>query len=238
MGSILMANFVGSWVRAHRAIAFTFFASLCLCVVVSAVPACDRFHRPHGKAANPSRHRGSSHHRAFVPCGPVNAAVGSALPGSRSPPFRAPSAPTVRASSQTRHSHLRTSLLRLRSRIFFCLCATDNDRCTNTAALQTDLHRPHGKAANPSRHRGPSRHCGLFHRAIAPSRLPFSWLRKEIFVRRRHRLIAFAFRVIASSWSIPSRHRVFAFALFVSSRLVVRGFVVASSCFPGHPLGT
>ena len=106
---------------------FIFFASLCLCVVV---PARDGFHRRHGKAANPSRHRGSSRPRAFVPCGPVNAAVGSVC-RQPEPTLRAPFAPTFCASSHTRHSTCAR-------RCFGCVSGFSSDSALRTTtAAQT-----------------------------------------------------------------------------------------------------
>ncbi len=73
--------------------------------------------------------------------------------------FTCPNLPRLVAYSA---SCLPTSLLRLHFRALVRLCATDNDRCTNTAALQTDPPTA-WRGSQPSRHRG----------FIAPSRLAF-----------------------------------------------------------------
>ena len=103
----------------------------------------------------------------------MNAAVGSVC-RQPEPTLRASSVPTF-APRLVLGPLLAHSLLRLRSRILLRLRATDNDRCTNTAALQTDP--PTAWQARPSRHRGPSRH-----RAFVPS-----WSRER---GRRNRLPA------------------------------------------------
>ena len=101
--------------------------------------------------------------------------------------FTCPNLPRLVAYSA---SCLPTSLLRLHFRVLVRLCATDNDRCTNAAALQTNP---------PTAWRGRQPIASSwFHRAVALAFVPF-----RFFVVRLGR------RAIASS-CLASRFRVFA----------------------------
>ena len=109
--------------------------------------------------------------------------------GSRSHPSRFTCPNHPRLSSAYSASCLPTSLLRLHVRALVRLCATDNDRCTNTAALQTDL-------ADRMARRQPSRHRGF----IAPSRLRSVSLVSPWALRAHHRQGSW---VLVSSDSSP-----------------------------------
>ena len=128
---------------------------------------CRGIPRPHGE---PPTHRVIVF--SWLRLRGLNAAVGSVC--------RQPE-PTLRAEMRQPRSLViysalpsRTSLLRVGLHLFFRLCATDNDRCTNTllcslepfvrasyggqaSALPTDPP-PAWSATNPSRHRVPARH--------------------------------------------------------------------------------
>ena len=86
------------------------------------------------RASAPLRHRDTPRRPSVTA---ANAKAGSVC-RQPEPTLRAPTGPSSCASSHTRRSPCAQRCFGCVFRTCFRLCATDNDRCTNTAALPTD----------------------------------------------------------------------------------------------------